>query len=79
MSITGTSTIDYQAVLATMGVHLTQSEANKVAISYTDMTPMDRFLAETCQLEGQAGSRQVAPSSSSCRPTQGSKDGDSRG
>lgn len=78
---TRASPIDYKNdvdVLAGMGVHLTPAEANKVAAIYTDMAPMDRFLAETCQIEGQPGARQIEEASSSCQGTQGSKDETSR-
>lgn len=73
---TSTSTIDYQRLLESLspnGVRLHPSQMDKVVTEYTVMTPMDRFLAETCHIGCQSTRpRAIITPSSSCQATQGS-------
>ncbi|RSL73495.1 hypothetical protein BHE90_001202 [Fusarium euwallaceae] len=58
-----------------LSLDMPQGVAVKVATAYTNMLPMDRFLAETCNVDGGAPMQGIVGSSqtSSCRANAGSE------
>ncbi|KAL2673622.1 hypothetical protein Neosp_012065 [[Neocosmospora] mangrovei] len=57
-----------------LGLDIPRSITAKVAVAYTDMLPMERFLAETCNVDGGAHVQGVVSSSKtlSCQANAGS-------